>query len=105
MDFCMVYITCKDTEEADSIAHHLLERHLVACANIYPIRSLYWWKGEIQREGEVAVIMKTRCDNREQIIKEVLAIHSYEVPCVEFISIKDGNPGYLEWIGKETSGE
>lgn len=101
----MVYVTCKDREEAQNIARVLLEKRLVACANIYPIHSLYWWKGDIQEDDEIAVMMKTRCDNGDRIIKEVLELHSYDIPCVEFLSLENGNPDYLEWIREETSGE
>jgi len=44
----LVYITCRDEKEAVKISRHLLNKRLIACSNIHPIRSLYWWKGKIQ---------------------------------------------------------
>jgi periplasmic divalent cation tolerance protein len=102
MDFLMSYVTCKNEEEAKKIASHLLDRRLVACANIFPVKSMYWWEGKIEKANEVALVMKTQEGHKESIIKEVLALHSYDVPCVEFFDIKDGNPDYMEWIRKET---
>lgn len=102
MDFLMVYVTCKDEDEARSISSHLLERRLVACANMFPVKSMYWWEGKIESEDEVVLIMKTRKEHREHIVKEILKLHSYDVPCVEFLKIKDGNPEYLKWIERET---
>jgi periplasmic divalent cation tolerance protein len=103
MIYSLVYVTAKDEEEARKIANHLLDKHLIACANMFPIKSLYWWKGTIQDDDEVALIMKTQKRNVESIISHVKAIHSYEVPCIEFLHFEDGNPEYLEWIRKETT--
>ena len=103
MDFLMVYVTCKDGVDAKKIASHMLEKRLVACANMFPVKSMYWWEGKIENEDEMALLMKTQQEHKESIIKEVLALHSYDVPCVEFFEITDGNPDYLEWIKKETT--
>ena len=102
MDFLTVYVTCKDGEVAKKIASHMLEKRLVACANMFPVKSMYWWEGEIEKEDEVALVMKTQLAHKDSIVKEVLTLHSYDVPCVEFFDIRDGNPDYLEWIKKET---
>ena len=103
MSYSIVYVTAKDEEEAKKIANHLLDKHLIACANMFPIKSLYWWKGKIEADDEVVLIMKTQKKNCENIISQVKAVHSYEVPCIEFFHFEKGNPEYLEWIKKETS--
>ena len=99
----MVYVTAKDEEEAKKIANHLLEKRLIACANMFPIKSLYRWKGVIESADEVAMILKTQKKHVERIILEVKAVHSYEVPCVVSLEIGDGNPDFLEWIKNETT--
>lgn len=98
----LVYITCKDKEEAKKISKHLLEKRLIACANIHPIESLYWWEGKIQEDSEVVVIAKTKEENYNKVKNEVKKIHSYEVPCI--LKIKaEANEEYDKWIKKETS--
>jgi periplasmic divalent cation tolerance protein len=98
----LIYITCKDKEEAKKISEHLLKKRLVACTNIYPIDSMYWWKGKIQEDYEIAIMAKTGEKNYEQVKEEVLKIHSYETPCV--IRIKaEANKEYNQWIEQETS--
>ncbi len=104
MNFSWIYVTAKDEDEARKIAQALLEKHLIACANMFSVKSLYWWKGAIEDESEVAMIMKTRNEHKDKIISEIKAIHSYEIPCIEFLSIEDGNPDFLRWIGEETKG-
>jgi periplasmic divalent cation tolerance protein len=99
----MVYMTAGDEEEARRIVHHLVETGLVACGNIFPIRSIYRWKGDVQEEAEAAVIMKTRSELVEMVIQEVRRLHSYEVPCVVSYAMEAGLPSYLSWIDEATS--
>lgn len=103
MQFVSVYITAKDVREARAIARQLLKERLIACANIIPkIESLYRWKGKLQRHGETAIIAKSKAANAKKIIKRVKELHSYDVPCVVFWNIADGNKDFLDWIRKET---
>lgn len=99
----MVYVTAANEKEAKYLATYLLKKHLIACANIFPVDSFYWWKGKIENDGEVALIMKTIKKHKDRIISEIKSLHSYEVPCIEFMEIIDGNPDYLKWIEEETS--
>jgi len=100
--YSMIYITAKDEIEAREIAAHLLGERLVACANIFPIKSIYRWKGEVREEGEVAMIVKTRKELVDSAIKEVRRLHSYDVPCIVCYEIVKGHEGYLNWIDEET---
>lgn len=101
MSMINVLITCKDSEEAKSIAGHLLELRLVVCANFFPIESLYLWDEEIKGDKEFALLLKTKRDHYDEIIKEVLAIHSYETPLIEYWNIDGINEGYFEWFNRE----
>ena len=57
-------------DKAEELARKLIEERLVACANISaPVTSLYWWEGEIQRDQEAVVIMKTRDDESSHYIE------------------------------------
>ena len=99
-----VYVTTANTEEAEAIARVVVGERLAACANILgAIRSFYWWDGAVQDDGEVAVVLKTRAGRLDELIQRVLALHSYDCPCVVALDIADGNPNFLEWIIKETS--
>jgi periplasmic divalent cation tolerance protein len=100
--YSSVYVTASNEGEAEKIASFLLEKRLVACANILPVRSMYWWKGKIEKEPEAAVIFKTRDELVDEVISGIETCHSYEVPCIVSWPIKNGNPAYLDWIGEET---
>jgi len=98
----LAYITCKDEEEAVRIANALLGERFVGCCNIIPeIRSLYWWKGKIQDDKECLLLCKTLDKKQEGIIKKVRELHSYTVPCIEFIHIRETNKEYANWLYSE----
>ena len=97
----LAYITCKDKKEAIKISKYLLKKRLIACSNMFPINSLYWWKGKIINDKEFVIIAKTTEKNFKILEKEVKKIHSYEIPAI--LKIKaDANKDYLKWVKKET---
>ena len=97
-----VYITCKDRKEARKIAQFLLRKRLIACANMFPVESSYWWKNKIHNEKEYAIIAKTKKSLAKKLEREVRKVHSYSVPCIVFWSIAGGSNDFLEWVKKET---
>lgn len=102
MEYRSIYIVAKDESEAKKISEFLIWEKLVACVNYFPIKSIYWWKDEVEEAKEVALIAKTRAELVDRVIERVKLLHSYEVPCVVSWIIEKGNPEYLEWIKMST---
>jgi len=100
MDFIFIYITNPTEKEAKNIASLLLKKRVIACANIFPIESLYWWKSKIINEKEFVIIAKTEKNKFEEIKKEVEKIHSYKIPCIVKIPVSS-NKKYYNWLKKE----
>lgn len=96
--FSIIYITAGDMAEARMIGRKLVEERLAACANIFPITSIFRWKGGIDEANEFGIIVKTRSDKVKEIEKRVKELHSYEVPCVVSFKIEEGSAQYLNWI-------
>ena len=94
----IVYITAGNMENASQIARELVSRRLAACVNIFPITSIYRWKGNIEDSNEFGMIVKTKTDRVKEIEKRVKQLHSYEVPCVIEFKIGEGSAEYLKWI-------
>ena len=95
------YIACPKKKEAFKIAAFLVKKKLVACANIINnVDSIFAWKGKITKASEILIVGKTMNKNIQKIIKSVKKLHSYEVPCVIFFDIKNGNTDFLKWIIK-----
>ena len=98
-DYPVVLVTAPTTAEAESIARMLLERRLIACANILSgVASLFWWQGKIDRAEEVLLVMKTRQDRLDEVTAAVIEAHSYDVPEVVALPISGGSEAYLRWI-------
>ena len=100
MKLVFIYITNPTKEEARRVAKHLLAKKLVACANIFPVNSLYRWKGKIADENEFVLIVKTTNSNFEKVKNEVEKIHSYDIPCIVKIPV-DSNKKFFDWVKKE----
>jgi periplasmic divalent cation tolerance protein len=102
MQYCLIYITAGNEDEAHRIGRILVEEKLAACVNTHPIKSIYWWEGDIEEETEVAVLVKTKAGLVDEVINGVKELHSYEVPCIISLPVEKGNPDYLKWIGEST---
>jgi periplasmic divalent cation tolerance protein len=88
--------------EAGKIAQKLLEERLIACANLLPgVTSLYWWENKINRDGETLMVMKTLRKNVAKLLRRVKELHSYKVPEFLTLSVHEGNPDYVKWVGAE----
>ena len=87
--------------EAYKIATFLVKNKLVACANIINnVDSVFTWKDKVKKTKEIMIVGKTMNKNVQKIIKNVKKLHSYEIPCVIFFDIKNGNTDFLKWIIK-----
>jgi periplasmic divalent cation tolerance protein len=101
-DIRLLYVTCKSTDQAQSIAGHLLDHQLIACANILPhMLSIYRWEGAVQHESEVVLILKTTTAQAARVTARVVELHSYHTPCVLELPVAGGHAPYIEWLRGE----
>lgn len=99
-----VHVTADSREEAERIVNAAVASRVAAGAQISgPIASTYWWKGEIQRNDEYLILMKTTTDRLDDLILVVKEAHSYETPEIVAIPIEGGLADYLNWITEETA--
>ncbi|MFX1447308.1 MAG: divalent-cation tolerance protein CutA [Promethearchaeota archaeon] len=101
MNYYIFLVTVPNIEEGKKIANILVENSLAACINIIPnIFSIYRWKGNIERQNEQLLIIKTTEKNSDLLIQKVGEIHSYSNPeCIAF-KIEKGSEKYLDWINE-----
>jgi len=100
--YSTVLVTAPTLEVSKNIAKRLVDRKLVACANMFPITSIFRWKGEIEEEDEVAILLKIRTEDFDLVKTEVKKLHPYEVPCIVRYEIAEGDRSYLDWISAST---
>jgi len=98
MHHVIVFITTATREEGERIGRALLDERLVACVNMTPVHSAYWWQERIEVAEETLLVAKTAARLVEPITARVRALHSYTVPEVIALPIQGGNPDYLRWI-------
>jgi periplasmic divalent cation tolerance protein len=100
MEYSFIYMTCSSREEAQTISRALLQKRLIACANIFPIFSLYIWKENLEEAEEYAALLKTEKAKVPETIEEVKRQHSYEVPDIVEIPLGEGYPPFFQWISE-----
>lgn len=102
-DYRLAITTCPDQTTAEELAAHLVENRLAACVNIIPgMRSFYEWKGEVCRDAEFILLIKTRAAIYPRLEKTIVDRHPYELPEVIALPIETGLAGYLGWIDEQT---
>ncbi len=94
----LIYITCKNTDEAKKIGKLIIERHLAACVNIWPMESIYFWQGKLTENNETALIVKTHEPKIADIEALILQNHSYATPFIGSIDVRRLNREYKEWM-------
>ncbi|NOZ37465.1 MAG: divalent-cation tolerance protein CutA [Gammaproteobacteria bacterium] len=99
LPYLMVFSTCPDESVAEHIAETLVSRQQAACVNIIPkIRSIYRWKGNIERDWEVLLLIKTHKAQFQALEDTIIELHPYELPEIVAVSLKTGLAAYLRWI-------
>lgn len=100
----LVLNTCPNSETARRIGTMLVNQGLAACVNILPgITSIYEWKGKIQADAEVLLIIKTMQNRYAELQSAVTELHPYELPELIALPISDGLPPYLQWIADQVN--
>lgn len=98
----IVYITASNIEEAKDLVEFIVKERLAACANVVEsVKSVYWWKGKMERDSESLIILKTKESKLDELIERVKQVHKYENPEIVAVPILRGSSDYLDWIDGE----
>lgn len=101
---CLVLTTAPSPAVARRVARSVLARRLAACVHLSPRgESHYWWKGRLEKAGEVAMTFKTARPRAKALLAAIRAAHPYEVPELLVVNADGGSAAYLRWVGEETS--
>ena len=93
----LLYVPCSDTPQAQRLAHMLLKQNLVACVNILPSSSMYWWQEKITQENEVILLIKTLPEKALPITHLIEEQHSYDIACIMHVPVHV-NEKYFDWM-------
>jgi len=103
MKFVQVLWSSGSISEARFVSRYLVEKRLVACAQILPwVESVYMWNNSLDTVQESVVLLKTREEYVKQIEEVIQANTSYELPEILVTPIDGGLQKYLSWIEEST---
>ncbi|MGQ9573587.1 MAG: divalent-cation tolerance protein CutA [Dehalococcoidia bacterium] len=104
-EYVQVVTTTDSADLASKIAQTLLESRVAACVQVLgPVRSKYWWKGNIEEATEWICMIKARAADYDRVEALISEAHSYDVPEILAFPVQQGSRPYLEWLDAETSG-
>ena len=99
MPALIILTTAPNIDEAHSLAEGLVQAKLAACAQVLPeMKSFYFWEGEIRKEPEYLLLIKTLPEKFEAIKVFILENHSYDVPEIVALKAQDVSESYLGWL-------
>lgn len=103
-DTVLIYATCPTVAEAERIGCALVDRELVACANVLPgMTSIYVWQGKRHQDSEAVLILKTRAALADRVVNEAKALHPYDNPALVVLPVAGGSADFLAWVQAQTS--
>lgn len=87
-------------DRADDIARTLVEERLAACVNLLPVRSVYRWKGELQQDAEVTLLIKVAHARVPELTQRLRALHPYELPEIVVLDVDAARSlrEYVDWV-------
>ena len=98
---CLAMMTAP-SDRAEVIARRLVDERLAACAQVPgEMTSFYRWDGQVNRERERIVYLKTRSDLLPDIQSVLAEIHPYKLPELILLPLIGGSPDYLRWMQTE----
>ena len=104
MSALLVLTNLPDRAAAERLADSLIDMQLAACVNILaPCRSVYRWKGAVQRDEEHPMLIKTTRSRYPALEQAIRERHPYELPEIIAVPIERGLPAYLDWVTAETA--
>lgn len=102
-DLALVLTTVPDADAGERLVRRLVEERIVACGNLLGgVLSVYRWGGELSREGELLVLLKTRRSLVARLFERVAELHPYEVPELIALPVDAVSNAYSHWIRHET---
>jgi periplasmic divalent cation tolerance protein len=67
------------------------------------VTSVYRWQGEVRRDAEALIILKTIDVRSGELTRRIAELHPYDVPEVLVVEAVGGFAPYLEWVRDETT--
>ena len=98
----LFYIPIPNEKCGEDIAKELIQKKLIACANIFPThKAIYQWEDQVQSESENVMILKSLKEKAPQVEELVKDLHPYDCPCILQIEPSQTNSDFLHWAQQQ----
>lgn len=104
-DILLLYTTWPDADTAERVARTVVEEGLAARANVLgPGVLIYRWKGDVERQAETFMILKTTAGAAPALRDRIIALHPYDMLGMVALAVERGasHAPFLSWIASET---
>ncbi|MCE2716643.1 MAG: divalent-cation tolerance protein CutA [Alphaproteobacteria bacterium] len=98
----LIYTTVETAQQAEHLAETLIQERLVACANSWPIQSMYKYKGKFIKSHEIGMYLKTSMERHDAVHKRLTELHPYECPAIIMINTEHVHPAFARWVKEQT---
>ena len=100
----LILVTAGGRDDAERIGEALVVEHLAACCSVVPtVHSFYFWDGQLRREHEALLIIKT-LESQTLAVKEYIRTHhTYDMPEILQVPIEGGSSPYLSWLEQQVA--
>ena len=98
--YIIVTTLCNKEEIANNIINTLLEKKLVAGAQMSKVYSKYWWNNKLEECDEYKLEFRTKESLFSKIENEIKKIHDYETAEISYSEINNANKDFFDWIDK-----
>lgn len=98
----VVHTTVEHLEDAEKISQILLDKRLIACAQIDgPIHSIYRWEESIENAQEYRLSVKSTAERAARVMETIQANHPYEVAEITGHRLEYCSSEYQDWLIEE----
>ena len=95
----IVFTTVSNQEAGENLAEKIVSNKLAACVQIIPkMTSVYLWEGELKKETEHLLLIKTLDSAYKELKDFISENHEYKVPEIIAVESDKISEDYFSWM-------
>lgn len=98
----LIMVTSGGRDDAERLGEALVVEHLAASCSVVPtVHSFYYWEGQLKREHEALLMVRTTQSRAAAVQEYVLSHHDYALPEILQVAVEAGSTAYLNWLQEQ----
>jgi periplasmic divalent cation tolerance protein len=100
----LILVTTGARDDGERLGEALVVEHLAGSCSVVPmVHSIYYSDGQLQREHEALLLVKTLESQAAAVQEFIRSRHEYAVPEILQIPIEGGSSSYMSWLEKRVA--